>query len=187
MRKLIVSTLVTLDNVIEDPGGMAGFTYGGWADAYFNEEAVARSIRKLQECDYFLCGRRTYEMFSRVWSKSSNPYADRLNSMPKLVASRTLTEPLTWNAQLLHGDAIEALKTFKQEPGKNILMYGSARFMHALLQRNMVDQLDLLLCPITLGTGQRLFDEAQGAGKFELLDQTRLSSGMTILSYRPLS
>jgi dihydrofolate reductase len=187
MRKLIVSTLVTLDNVIEDPGGMTDFPYGGWANAYFKKEAVERSLQKLQESDYLLCGHKTYEMFSKAWPKSSSPYADRLNNMPKLVASKTLKEPLEWNAQLLKGDAIETLKSIKQESGGNILMYGSPILMRSLLQNNLVDQLDLLLCPIVVGAGQRLFEGNTELEKFELIDQTKLPSGMTILSYQPLS
>ena len=120
MRKISVSTLVTLDGVIEDPGGMGGFEHGGWANRYFNEEAALRSLERLLACDYFLCGRRTYEMFSKAWPKMSGPYADKLNSIPKLVASTTLAEPLTWNARLVKGDVARELKKIKEEVGRDI-------------------------------------------------------------------
>ncbi|HEY6473954.1 MAG TPA: hypothetical protein VIY26_13765, partial [Acidimicrobiales bacterium] len=87
MRKIIVSSLVTLDGVIEDPGGMAGTEQGGWANRFFGGEAAQRSLERLLVSDYFLCGRRTYEMFSQAWPNASGQYADRLNSIPKLVAS----------------------------------------------------------------------------------------------------
>ncbi len=109
MRKIIVSTLVTVDGVVEDPGGMTGSEHGGWANPYFTEEVGKRSLDRLLASDYFLCGRRTYEMFSNAWPKASGPYADRLNGIPKLVPSSTLAEPLGWNASLLKGDALGEL------------------------------------------------------------------------------
>lgn len=184
MRKIIVSTLVTTDGIVEDPGGMAGFEHGGWADRYFNQEVGKRSLERLQTCDYFLCGRHTYEMFSKAWPNSTGPYADRLNAIPKLVASTTLTEPLTWNASLLKGDAIGALKKIKEEDGQDILMYGSVTLMRSLLRNDLVDQLDLMVCPVLLGTGQRLF-EGGPVVELELTGETRLDTGITILSYRP--
>ncbi|MFK4088473.1 dihydrofolate reductase family protein [Kribbella sp. NPDC020789] len=185
MRKIIVSTLVTADGVAEDPGGMAGFERGGWANRYFSEEVGKRSLERLLSCDYFLCGRRTYEMFSAVWPNNSGPYADRLNAIPKLVASTTLSEPLSWNATLLKGDAIEALKKIKEQDGQDILMYGSVALMGALLRNGLVDQLDLMVCPVVLGTGQRLFGEGGPAVELELIGHTALDTGIAVLSYRP--
>lgn len=185
MRKIVVSTLVTADGVAEDPGGMAGFEHGGWANRYFNDEAGKRSLERLRSCDYFLCGRHTYEMFSHAWPNSSGPYADRLNAIPKLVASTTLAEPLTWNASLLKGDAIGALKKIKEEDGQDIVMYGSVSLMRSLLRHGLVDQLDLMVCPVVLGTGKRLFGEGGPAVELELAAHARLDTGIAILSYRP--
>jgi dihydrofolate reductase len=185
LRKIIVSTLVTADGVVEDPGGMTGFERGGWANRYFDEEAAERSLERLQSCDYFLCGRHTYEMFSTAWSSGTGPYADRLNAIPKLVASTTLAAPLRWNASLLKGDAIDALKTIKGEHGQDILMYGSVTLMRSLLRNGMVDQLDLMICPVVLGAGQRLFGEGGPVVELELTGQTHLDTGTAILSYRP--
>jgi dihydrofolate reductase len=185
LRKIIVSTLVTADGIIEDPGGMTGVEHGGWANRYFNDEAGRRSLERLQSSDYFLCGRHTYEMFSRAWPNSTGPYADRLNAIPKLVASTTLAEPLTWNASLLEGDAIDALKRIKEEDGQDILMYGSVALMRSLLRSGLVDQLDLMVCPVVLGTGQRLFGEGGPAVELELNGLTHLDTGIAILSYHP--
>jgi len=185
LRKIIVSTLVTADGIVEDPGGMAGFEHGGWANRYFNEEVGKRSLERLRTCDYFLCGRHTYEMFSKAWPNSTGPYADRLNAIPKLVASTSLAEPLTWNASLLKGDAIGALKKIKEEDGQDILMYGSVTLMHSLLRNGLVDQLDLMVCPVVLGTGQRLFGEGGPVVELELTGNTHLDTGIAILSYHP--
>ena len=187
MRKIIVSTLVTLDGVIEDPGGIDGFKYGGWAERYFNEQAAKRSLERLLACDYFLCGRHTYEMFSRTWPKVPGSYADRLNNIPKLVASRTLKEPLTWNARLVKGDLAKELKTIKEQAGRDILMYGSPVLMRSLLQHRLIDQLDLMVCPIVIGEGQRLFGDGNLSLDLQLAGNARLATGVVILSYQPLA
>lgn len=188
MRTLIVSTLVALDGVVEDPGGMAGSERGGWANPYFNEEAVERSIEHLRRCDYFLCGRRTYEMFSRAWAEATDPYSKALNEIPKLVASRTLDEPLGWNARLLEADdPFAELEAIKREDGRDIIMYGSVTLMEALFARGLVDQLDLLLCPVVVGSGQRLFGSAGPTIQLELAAQTSLTTGVAILSYRAIN
>jgi dihydrofolate reductase len=185
VRKLIVSTLVTADGVAEDPGGMTGFEHGGWANRYFSDEVGERALGRLQSCDYFLCGRHTYEMFSKSWPNSSGPYADRLNAMAKLVASTTLAEPLIWNASLLEGDAIGALRKLKGEDGQDIVMYGSVTLMRTLLRNGLVDQLDLMVCPVVLGTGKRLFGDGGPVVELELTGHTSLDSGIAVLSYRP--
>ena len=182
MRNLIVSTLVSLDGVIEDPAGMAGFEHGGWAGRYFGAEAAQKSLERLLASDYFLCGRRTYEMFSQAWPKASGPYADRLNAMPKLVASNTLTEPLDWNATLVWGDAVDELTKIKETDGGDIVMYGSCNLMRSLLTGGVVDQLDLMVCPVVVGTGQRLFGDDHL--EFEPVGHTRIGD-ITLLSFRP--
>jgi dihydrofolate reductase len=185
LRKIIVSTLVTLDGVIEDPGGMGGFEHGGWANRYFNEEAAKQSLERLLACDYFLCGRHTYEMFSKAWPKMSGPYADRLNSMPKLVASTTLAEPLTWNAHLVKGDVARELKKIKEQVGRDIVMYGSPVLMRSLLQHGLIDQLDLMVCPIVIGEGQRLFGDGSPSLDLQIAGHTGVATGVVILSYQP--
>jgi dihydrofolate reductase len=185
LRKIIVSTLVTLDGVIEDPGGKGGFEHGGWANRYFNEEAAKRSLERLLACDYFLCGRRTYEMFSKAWPKMSGPYADKLNSIPKLVASTTLAEPLTWNARLVKGDVARELKKIKEQAGRDILMYGSPVLMRSLLQHGLIDQLDLMVCPIVIGEGQRLFGDGSPGVELKLAGHNDLTTGAVLLSYQP--
>ena len=186
MRKIIVSTLVTLDGVVEDPGGFGGSPHGGWAGPYFGEEAAKRSLEHLSTCDYFLCGRHSYELFSKAWPEASGPYADRLNSIPKLVASTTLTGDLGWNATLLAGDPLTTLAELKQEPGGDIMMYGSPALFASLLRQGLVDRLDLLVCPVVVGEGKRLF--APGAPRTELkpAGHSELGTGVTVFSYCPV-
>jgi dihydrofolate reductase len=186
LRKIIVSSLVTLDGVVEDPGGMAGSEHGGWANRYFDEVAAKRSLERLDSCDYFLCGRRTYEVFSKGWQNSSGPYADRLNSIPKLVASTTLVEPLTWNASLLKGDVVRELARIREEDGGDIIMYGSVTLMRSLLEHGLVDELILWICPIVLGTGQQMFADGRPPVELELIGHTDLDTGVIIANYRPL-
>jgi dihydrofolate reductase len=119
MRKLKVSTLVTLDGVIQDPGAFGETDQGGWASPYFTEQAGQEANAQLMASDYFLCGRITYELLSKKWGNIyTGPYMSRMNSIPKLVASRTLKEPLTWNAKLIKGDVVEEIEKLKLEPGK---------------------------------------------------------------------
>ncbi|MFI5691110.1 dihydrofolate reductase family protein [Kribbella sp. NPDC051586] len=184
MRKIIASALVTLDGVAEDPGGYGGTSYGGWALPYFGEESVRLSIEKLAGCDYFLCGRRTYEMFAAAWGNAEGPYADRLRELPKLVASSTLKGALTWNATLLEGDAISALKQLKQQDGGDIIMYGNPTLLRSLLENDLVDELDLMLHPVLLGTGAKLFVEGTPSPKLTLDGHTVLDNGVSILTYR---
>src|SRR5215213_10989053 len=135
MRKLVVSTLVTLDGVVQDPGAFGETAQGGWANPYFDEEAARDSYERLMGSDYFLCGRVTYELLSRAWGKiKGGPYLERMNSIPKLVASRTLKEPLEWNATLIKGDVAQEITRLKREPGGNIEMYGSTALMQTLMQ-----------------------------------------------------
>ena len=185
MRKIIVSTLVTLDNVVEDPGGFGESPHGGWAGPYFNDEAVQRSLDNLLECDYFLCGRHTYELFAKAWPNASGPYADRLNGMPKLVASTTLTGTLAWNATLIEGDVVAELRRIKQQPGSHIMMYGCPTLLRTLMQHNLVDDFNLLVCPVVVGGGRRLFDEGAPHASLTLVGQSRLSTGAAILNYQP--
>ncbi|MEU5264745.1 dihydrofolate reductase family protein [Amycolatopsis sp. NPDC021455] len=185
MRKIIVSTLVTLDGVIEDPGGFGGSPHGGWAAPYFGEEAVERSLEHLATCDYFLCGRHSYEMFAKAWPDASGPYADRLNGIPKLVASTTLTGDLGWNATALAGDAVTALAELKQQPGGDIMTYGSPTLSASLLRHGLVDELDLLVVPVVVGAGKRLFADGAPRADLKLAGCSELGTGIAVLSYRP--
>ena len=186
MRKLRVSTLVTLDGVIQDPGGFGETEQGGWANPYFSDDARQDAYEQLLASDYFLCGRVTFELMSKAWGRiKGGPYLDRMNSIPKLVASRTLKEPLEWNATLIRGDVPREIARLKQEPGKDIEMYGSATLMQTLMKHNLVDQYRICVHPFVIGKGSRLFTESGETAKLRLVDTKTQSSGVVVLNYVP--
>jgi dihydrofolate reductase len=187
MRNLKVSTLVTLDGVIQDPGGFGETTQGGWASPYFSDDARQEAYEQLLASDYFLCGRVTYELMSKAWGKvkGAGPYLDRMNSIPKLVASRTLKEPLEWNASVIKGDVPREIGRLKQEPGKDIAMYGSATLMQTLMKHNLIDEYRVSVHPFVIGTGKRLFIESGESAKLRLVDTKTQSTGVVVLNYVP--
>jgi dihydrofolate reductase len=183
MGILSVSTLVTLDGVIQDPGGFGEIQEGGWGNPYFTEEAQQDAYQHLLASDYFLCGRVTYELLSKTWGNiKGGPYLDRMNSIPKLVASRTLTEPLEWNATLIKDDVAGEIGELKQA-GKNIEMYGSATLMQTLMEHDLIDEYRIWVHPFVMGHGTRLFTEGGQAAKLRLADTRALSSGVVVLTY----
>src|SRR5262245_37683901 len=124
-RQIRVSTLVTLDGIMEDPGGFGEIAAGGWSLPFFDEEAERYAYDQLLASDFFLCGRVTYERVAKVWPQiKTGDYAERMNRLPKLVASTTLDEPLEWNASLIRGDVPQEIAKLKRQPGGDILMYG---------------------------------------------------------------
>jgi dihydrofolate reductase len=186
MRKLTVSTLVTLDGVIQDPGGFGETEQGGWGNPYFTEESAQIAHEHLMASDYFLCGRVTYELLSKTWGKiKGGPYLDRMNSIPKLVASRRLTEPLEWNARLIKGDVAQEIGKLKREPGKGIEMYGSAALMQTLMKHDLIDEYRIWIHPFVIGRGKRLFVDGGETAKLRLVDTKPISSGVVILTYLP--
>jgi dihydrofolate reductase len=175
MRKLIESTLVSLDGVIESPER--------WATA-FDDEAAQQSLKDLDNYDAFVMGRVTYERFLANWGPvSGNPYIDRINAMPKYVASRSLSE-LTWNATLLGPDVVGAIEQLKAEPGKDLIKYGTSRLDATLLGAHLVDELRLWVMPVVVGSGQRLFEGVDPSSfQLTLTDVRQLANGSAILRY----
>jgi dihydrofolate reductase len=176
MRKLIESTLVSLDGVIESPNR--------WS--LFDDEAAQLSMQELDKYDAFVMGRATYEFFKANWSAvSGNPYIDRINAMPKHVASRTLSE-VTWNATLLGPDIVGAIEQLKAQPGKDLIKYGTSRVDDTLLRARLVDELRLWVMPVVVGAGQRLFEDVDTSSlKLTLTDVHKLANSSVILTYTP--
>jgi dihydrofolate reductase len=177
MRKLIESTLVSLDGVIESPDR--------WS--IFDDEASQLSMQELDNYDAFIMGRVTYEFFRANWaSVTGNPYIDRINAMPKYVASRTLSE-VTWNnATLLGPDIVGAIERLKAEPGKDLIKYGTSRVDDTLLQAGLVDELRVWVMPVVVGNGQRLFEDVEASSlKLTLTDVHKLGNGSVVLTYVP--
>jgi dihydrofolate reductase len=175
MRKLIESTLVSLDGVIESPEQ--------WA--IFDEEATQRSMQELDNYDAFVMGRVTYERFRENWGAGGNPYIDRIGAMPKYVASRSLTD-VTWNATLLGPDVVAAIEELKAQPGKNLIKYGNSRLDATLLSAGLVDELQVWIMPVVVGGGQRIFEGVEASSlKLTLTNTIRLRNGSVVLTYIP--
>jgi dihydrofolate reductase len=173
MRRLIESTLVSLDGVIEAPER--------WA--IFDEEATQKSMQELDNYDAFVMGRVTYERFRDNWGAGGNPYIDRIGAMPKYVASRSLAE-VTWNATLLGPDVVRAIRDLKAQPGKDLIKYGTSRLDALLLREHLLDELHLWYMPVVVGDGQRLFEHVDTSSlDLRLTDERRLGNGSVILSY----
>ena len=175
MRKLIESTLVSLDGVIESPER--------WA--IFDEEATRRSMQELDNYDAFVMGRVTYERFRENWSSSGgNPYFDRIAGMTKYVASRSLTE-VTWNATLLGPDIVTAIQDLKAQPGKDLIKYGTSRLDATLFGAGLVDELRVWIMPVVVGGGQHIFEDVETSLKLTLSDVDKLRNGSVVLTYTP--
>jgi len=174
MRKLIESTLVSLDGVIEAPER--------WAN--FDAEATALSLEQLDNYDAFVMGRVTYEKFFENWGDTAgNPYIDLISAMPKYVASRSLTQT-AWNATLLRPDPSSAIARLKEQPGKDLIKYGTSRFDDTLVRDHLIDEFHFWIMPIVVGSGQRLFvDVDTSALDLRLTGQRRLENGSVILTY----
>ena len=191
MRRITVTSNVTLDGVMQAPGGReedvrAGFQHGGWAGPY-NDPVKGRIMAEgmAQESE-LLFGRRTYEHFFKVWpGRTDNPFSPVLDNTRKYVASRTLKEPLPWkNSTLLQGDAVDAVARLKRQPGKDLVILGSGELVQSLMRRNLVDEYVLLIHPLVLGSGQRLFSDDGDLAKFKLVDTKTTSKGVVMATYR---
>lgn len=177
MRKVIVSTYATLNGVIENPQD--------WSFDYFDEEAAQFAYDQLFAADALLLGRETYESFAEAWPARSDAFADRINSMEKYVVSTTLAEPLPWGpAKLLSENVAEEVAKLKQQPGQDILIYGTGRLTHTLLQHGLLDEHHLWIIPVIWENGRRLF-EGMDSYKLELVEAKTLPSGTVILCHRP--
>jgi dihydrofolate reductase len=175
MRKLIESTLVSLDGVIESPER--------WAT--FDDEASELSMQELDNYDAFVMGRVTYERFRDNWGAGGNPYVDRIGAMPKYVASRSLDD-VTWNATLLGPDIVTAIQDLKAQPGKDLIKYGTSRLDATLLGAGLVDELRVWIMPVVVGSGQRIFEDVEPSSlSLNLTDVRRLRNGSVVLTYVP--
>ena len=191
MRRVIVFMSLTLDGVIQAPGRAdedvrGGFAHGGWAVPYADALMGQAAAESGATTGAILLGRRTYEDFYSVWPKrKDNPYTEVLNNTLKYVASTTLKEPLPWmNSKLLEGDAAQAVARLKQEPGKDMVVLGSGRLVETLMRNNLIDEYVLLIHPLVLGSGRRMFNEGS-AVPLRLVDSKTTTTGVVIATYQP--
>ena len=190
MRKINVTNSVTLDGVMQAPGSKNedtrnGFTHGGWTAPYHDEVKMKIMGRGMARRGALLFGRNTYEHFFKVWpGRTDNPFTEVLDNTQKYVVSRTLTEPLPWkNSTLLAGDAEESVAALKNEPGVDLTILGSGELVRSLVRRNLIDQFVLLIHPLILGAGQRMFGDDGTLAKFKLVESVPTTTGVIIATY----
>src|SRR5436305_1025151 len=165
MRKVIVSEFVTLDGVMEDPGGAEGFKHGGWSFQFGSADQQQFKVEELFKADALLLGRVTYQGFAAAWPTmpGTGAYGERMNSLPKYVVSTTL-KTVEWNnSKLIKQNVAEEVAKLKQQPGQNILVFGSGQLVQTLIEHDLVDQYNLLVHSVVLGSGKRLFQDGSQA------------------------
>jgi dihydrofolate reductase len=191
MRKLVVTTFLTLDGVMQAPGGpeedpRGGFEYGGWLVPYDDEDFGRQMVEWFSGAEDFLLGRFTYETFAAFWPRvpiDDDPIARSLNTLPKHVASRTLDQVDWENSQLIKGDVVDAVKALKQDDGGELQVHGSAGLIQTLLQNDLIDELRLIVFPVVVGKGKRLFDDGTVPGALRLTSSSTTGKGAVVLSY----
>lgn len=179
MRKVVVSEFVSVDGIMEDPR---------WTFRFMSEERDSFKFDELAASDALLLGRVTYEGFAAAWprmAEQTGEYGARMNGYPKYVASTTLEEPLEWNANLIKGNLAEEISGLKRRPGKDILVFGSADLVNALMEHDLVDEYRLMVFPIVVGSGKRLFGDGGDTRPLSLVEARTLGSGIVLLTYRP--
>jgi len=184
MRRLIVSEFISLDGVVEAPGGEPGHPHTGWVFPYHGPEIEAYKLRELQEAEAILLGRITYEGFAEEWPPRTGEIANRLNAMPKLVVSSTIASPLTWsNASVLGADPVPAVSELKRGAGGPILVHGSATLARELLDADLVDELRLMMFPVLVGGGRNLFPASYHKATFTLAGSEPVLPDVVALTY----
>ena len=193
MRRIIVSEFLSLDGVMQGPGSPdedreGGFDKGGWQMPYNDESQMKAVGERIAGTDAYLLGRKTYDIFARYWptQPDSDPFAKTLNSKPKYVVSQSLSEPLGWqNSHLIGGDVDAEVRRLKDQDGKDITILGSGQLVRTLADNDLVDEYWLMVCPLVLGGGKRLFRDGFNFAHLELVDNQTNSKGALLLTYRP--
>jgi dihydrofolate reductase len=189
MSRIVAFTSITLDGVMQAPGRpdedtRGGFEHGGWATKYADEQSSKLAAEGMANTEGLLLGRRTYEDLMETWNKRGGPFKEMLNSSPKYVASRTLEEPPPWpNSNLIQGDANKEVATLRERPGKDIVVLGSGELLRGLMRDGLVDAYILLVHPLVLGSGQRLFDDGLPVVGLKLEDSKTTSTGVIVATY----
>ena len=187
MGRVVVTEFVTLDGVMEDPGGSEGFERGGWAFEFERgDEGDRFKLDEIVDAKAHLLGRVTYEGFAAAWPSRTGEFADRLNNAPKYVVSSTLDDPEWTNTTVLKGDVASEVGKLKADIDGDVLVAGSRALVQALLQEKLVDELRLMVFPVVLGKGKRLFDEGLEKEAFQLVESNPVGDeGVLTLVYRP--
>jgi dihydrofolate reductase len=185
MGRIVVTEFVSLDGVVEDPGGSEDFKYGGWSFEFDRgDEGNEFKLEETRASAAMLLGRVTYEGFAEAWPSREGEFADKFNSMPKYVVSSTLTKPEWTNSTVLEpGDLVEAVSKLKREADGDVVVHGSVQVAQTLIAHDLVDELRLMVFPVVLGTGKRLFGDPGEKKTLRLVDSKVVGDGVVILTY----
>jgi dihydrofolate reductase len=186
MGKIVITTNMSLDGVIQDPDGQEGFRLGGWFGQFGGsdlEEWAKAETEEALGAQALLLGRRSDEWFATRWQSRGGEWADKLNAMPKYVVSATLTEPRWSNATVLTGDVVDAVAKLKQQVDGEILVYASYQLVHALIEHDLADELRLVIFPVVLGAGEHLFGETSDKKPLRLVNSATIGHGLAFLTY----
>jgi dihydrofolate reductase len=184
MGRIVVTEFISLDGVIEAPGGGEDYKYGGWTfEIDRGDEGNQFKLDETMSSAALLLGRRTYEGFAAAWPERDGEFADKFNTMPKYVVSSTLRDPEWTNSTVLSGDVVDEITKLKKEQDGDIVVHGSARLVQSLIENDLVDELRLMVFPVVLGTGKRLFGETTDKMRLQLSSSTVVGDGVAIQVY----
>jgi dihydrofolate reductase len=188
MGRIVVTEFISLDGVVEDPGGAEDFKHGGWSFEFDRgAEGDKFKLDEALDADALLLGRVTYEGFAAAWPSRDGEFADKFNTMRKYVVSSTLEAPEWNNSTVLKGDLVEEVQKLRETPGGDIVVHGSPQLVQALVGNDLVDELRLMVFPVVLGTGKRLFGEMSDKKRLRLADSKMVGDGVAILVYQQAS
>jgi dihydrofolate reductase len=186
MGRIVVTEFVSLDGVMEDPGGSENFQHGGWSFKFSRgDEGDRFKLEEAMGSDALLLGRKTFEGFADAWPTRDGEFADKFNSMPKYVVSSTLEDPEWTNSTVVSGDLAEEVGTLKERYDGDIVVHGSAQLVQGLLAQDLVDELRLMVFPVVLGSGKTLFGDADEMKPLRLVDSKVVGDGVAIQIYQP--
>jgi dihydrofolate reductase len=184
--RIVVTEFVTLDGVMEDPGGSEDFKHGAWAFEFDRgEEGERFKLDETMDSEALLLGRVTYEGFAESWPSREGEFADKFNSMPKFVVSSTLDKPQWNNSTVLKGDVVEQVSRLREERDGNVVVHGSAQLVQTLVEHDLIDELRLMVFPVVIGSGKRLFGDTTDKKPLQLVDAKTVGEGIAILIYKP--
>jgi dihydrofolate reductase len=186
MSRIVVTEFVSLDGVMEDPGGSEKSKHGAWTFEFDRgEEGNKFKLDETMASDALLLGRVTYQGFADAWPSREGEFADRFNTMPKYVVSNTLDRAEWNNSTIVGGDVVEEVRKLREQPGGDIVVHGSAQLVQTLLENDLVDELRLMIFPVVLGSGKRLFGETTDKKTFRLMSSRAVGDGVVIQIYEP--
>jgi dihydrofolate reductase len=186
MGRIVVTEFISLDGVMEAPGGGEDFQRGGWTFEFDQgDDGTKFKLEETLDAEAMLLGRVTYERFAAAWPSREGEFADKFNTMPKYVVSSTLQDPEWTNSTVLNGDVVKEVAKLRQRRDEDIVVHGSAQLVQTLVEHDLVDELRLMVFPVIVGAGKRLFGDTSGKKPLRLVDSRTVGDGIAILIYRP--